>query len=202
MGFFDFNPMFIEKYEGGLPNTNGPKDIQITFKTKEGVIELKTIEFLGGSKFLIRPEQVVEIGLDQNSYRHAGKTAKGAIIGGLLTGGVGLIAGAALGGKRRTENKLTLVLNINNFDHHVFIKPSGKTQQLYTEFVNFLSKFPKPIDNKPPQQQIQTTETKQLPQTDSQPIDVAEQLEKLHSLMEKGIITNDEFDSQKKKLLS
>lgn len=37
---------------------------------------------------------------DYKEGRSAGKAAAGAIIGGALTGGVGLIAGAAIGGKK------------------------------------------------------------------------------------------------------
>lgn len=39
--------------------------------------------------------------IDNESYRSAGKAAVGAIVGGVLTGGIGLIAGAALGGRKR-----------------------------------------------------------------------------------------------------
>lgn len=39
--------------------------------------------------------------IDEAKYRSGGKAAAGAIIGGLLTGGIGLIAGAAIGGRRR-----------------------------------------------------------------------------------------------------
>ena len=40
--------------------------------------------------------EVVEI--EAEEYRSGGKAAAGAIIGGVLTGGIGLIAGAAIGG--------------------------------------------------------------------------------------------------------
>ncbi len=39
--------------------------------------------------------------LDAETFRSGGKAAAGAIIGGVLTGGVGLIAGAAIGGRKR-----------------------------------------------------------------------------------------------------
>lgn len=38
---------------------------------------------------------------DADEYRSAGGAAAGAIIGGILTGGLGLIAGAAIGGRRK-----------------------------------------------------------------------------------------------------
>lgn len=39
--------------------------------------------------------------IDEEQYRSAGGAAAGAIIGGVLTGGIGLLAGAAIGGRRR-----------------------------------------------------------------------------------------------------
>lgn len=44
-------------------------------------------------------ESVEEI--DAEVFRSGGKAAVGAIVGGVLTGGIGLIAGAAIGGRKR-----------------------------------------------------------------------------------------------------
>lgn len=41
--------------------------------------------------------------LNSDIYRNAGGAAAGAIVGGVLTGGVGLLAGAAYGGRRRKK---------------------------------------------------------------------------------------------------
>ena len=43
------------------------------------------------------------LSIDSEQYRSAGKAAAGAIIGGVLTGGIGLLVGAAIGGRRRKE---------------------------------------------------------------------------------------------------
>ena len=39
----------------------------------------------------------------EEEYRSAGKAALGSIVGGVLTGGIGLIAGAAIGGRKRKD---------------------------------------------------------------------------------------------------
>jgi hypothetical protein len=56
--------------------------------------------------------QVAEI--EAETYRSGGKAAAGAIIGGLLTGGIGLLAGAALGGRRRMEASYLIHLSDGN----------------------------------------------------------------------------------------
>ncbi len=51
----------------------------------------------------------------EETYRSGGKAAAGAIIGGLLTGGIGLLAGAAIGGrKRRTASFLIQFIDENH----------------------------------------------------------------------------------------
>ncbi|WP_259544513.1 hypothetical protein MHI39_20080 [Heyndrickxia sp. FSL K6-6286] len=47
---------------------------------------------------------------EESAKRSAGKAATGAIVGGVLTGGVGAIAGAAIGGRRRDNSKAFVYL--------------------------------------------------------------------------------------------
>lgn len=46
----------------------------------------------------------------EQKYRSGGKAVAGAVIGGVLTGGIGVLAGAAIGGKRRDASKATIHL--------------------------------------------------------------------------------------------
>jgi len=48
--------------------------------------------------------------IDEEAYRSAGKAAVGAVVAGVLTGGIGLIAGAAFGGRRRKTGTYLVVL--------------------------------------------------------------------------------------------
>ncbi|GGE47608.1 hypothetical protein GCM10011391_27990 [Pullulanibacillus camelliae] len=59
----------------------------------EGVVKIKgkLYYFLGAFK-------------EEKYKRSAGKAATGAIVGGLLTGGVGAIAGAAIGGRKKDNS--------------------------------------------------------------------------------------------------
>lgn len=50
---------------------------------------------------LFKEYQLLTLDWEEKSTRSAGKAAAGAIVGGLLTGGIGLLAGAALGGKKK-----------------------------------------------------------------------------------------------------
>jgi hypothetical protein len=51
-----------------------------------------------------KEHQVTGVTWDERTERSAGKAAAGAIVGGALTGGIGLVAGAALGGRKRDKS--------------------------------------------------------------------------------------------------
>lgn len=53
--------------------------------------------------------------IDEEAFRSAGRAAAGAIIGGVLTGGIGLLAGAAIGGRRRRNATYVVRFNDGNF---------------------------------------------------------------------------------------
>lgn len=72
--------------------------------TKFGMFSGVKLQFILGLRSKKYPvKQIVSIEeLDAETYRSGGAAALGAVVGGVLTGGIGLIAGAAIGGRRRT----------------------------------------------------------------------------------------------------
>ena len=182
MGFLDSlkdslkYPRFSEKYEMGFTDiSSGDKPVIIQFRENE--VEFKILTGFTSVKKIIKPNDIIEVGLNQETYRSGGKAAAGAIIGGVLTGGIGLLAGAAIGGKRRKENQLTLIVNDNGNECDIFLKPSKDIPKLYSELKRLLSKqTTKPILK---ESEISNIETKS---------NLVSDLEKLHSLLEKGIL--------------
>ena len=66
-----------------------------------------------------KEHKVVSIDWAENTARSAGKAAAGAIIGGALTGGVGLLAGAALGGKKQDASTAVITFVDEGGEHQV-----------------------------------------------------------------------------------
>lgn len=71
------------------------------------------------------------ISWERNESRSAGKAAAGAIVAGALTGGLGAIAGAAIGGRKK-DNSTAFIYLLDDLDEEVEIHIEC-TKQLYTE---------------------------------------------------------------------
>ena len=89
---------------------------QMSIKAGFGQIQIqlykgfKTLGSYNGSAI----KSVAEI--DEEKFRSAGKAVIGALVGGVLTGGIGLLAGAAFGGRRRKTGTYMIIFNDG---HHV-----------------------------------------------------------------------------------
>ncbi len=173
-------PHFKETYEYGFPDykNNQPVYIKVTDLTLDFYFS-KLFKF---EKLSIPFSDIVEVGFESETYRSGGKAAAGAIIGGVLTGGIGLLAGAALGGKRRKENTLQLVVKYKNEDCVVSLKPSNNMPKIYAEIKRLTSK----------NVIMEKEEVK----------DSTLEIEKFYNLMEKGIISKEEFEKKKSELLN
>lgn len=193
MGIFDAlkTPTFWENYELGFPDIKGPQKLLLEFKQNELVLILS--KGFSSRKLSFTPNDILEVGLNQEAYRSAGKAVTGAVIGGILTGGIGFLAGAAIGGKRRKEDQLHLIINYHNTACNIILTPSKNTSSIYNELKKFMSKQ----DLEP--QQIKIDNENQKEDTH---FDLVKELEKLHELLQKGILTQEEFDKQKSKILN
>ncbi|MCC9071866.1 SHOCT domain-containing protein [Flavobacterium sp. F-65] len=182
------HPRFVEKYEMGFPTISGEKQVIIQFRENE--VEFKILNGFSSIKKTIKPDDIVEIGLNEETFRSAGKAATGAIIGGVLTGGIGLLAGAAIGGKRRKEGQLKLIILDEGIERDISLQQSKNIPKVYLEFKRLLSQQTIKPDSKESETLNSTAKS-----------NMVEDLEKLHNLLEKGILTQEEFNDQKRKML-
>jgi len=131
-------PFYQLIYQYGFPQYKQPRRMMV--KVTETTLDLYITKLPFWYDVICLPkEAILEISLDSETYRSAAKTVVGAIAGGVLTGGIGLIAGAALGGKRRKENTLQLAVQHNGKTCVLGIKPHKKVPRLYAEIKHMLS---------------------------------------------------------------
>ncbi|MDQ0482448.1 SHOCT domain-containing protein [Guptibacillus hwajinpoensis] len=144
----------------------------------------------------------------------------GAILGGVLAGGVGAIIGGLSGKSSSTEKVKSIQLKVivNNTQDPLriihFLNVSTPMDRNKQNFINAnkevmhwqsLLKVVIDIADKQDKQDRQIKEVIEVKETIEQPTKAlvsADEIRKLHDLMKEGIITQEEFDSQKHKMFS
>ena len=87
------------------------------------------------SHILINKKDILDIRIEEKGDRSVGKAATGAIIGGVLTGGIGLIAGAALGAKKKDLSELFIDYMYNDKNFTLCLKTGKNTLIAYNKIV-------------------------------------------------------------------
>lgn len=80
-------------------------------------------DFSGGRKSYHEGDLLKVAVVNEDTYRNGGKAVVGAVVGGFLTGGIGFLAGAAIGGRRRQEG---VYIVITRDGHNVVFKTDDK----------------------------------------------------------------------------
>ena len=78
--------------------------------------------------------------LERASSRSAGKTALGAVAGGVIAGPLGMIAGGALGARKKKESTIVLTIQHGPAEVEVLFGGVGRddVEKKYPRFVNLL----------------------------------------------------------------
>ncbi|GAA4711292.1 hypothetical protein [Brevibacillus fulvus] len=81
--------------------------------------------------------KIEDISFGEQSTRSAGKAVAGAIVGGVLTGGIGLLVGGAIGGRKKDDSRaIVSYLDDAGKEHKLYLKCNGKQ---YAELVSLLN---------------------------------------------------------------
>jgi len=127
------------KYLGGHPELTKPCDVDIEVSNKQKLIKISGGGIFSYKEIKIPAEKIRNVSFEEKAKRSAGKAVTGAIIGGVLTGGIGLLAGGAIGGKRRDDSNLYITIEHNNREFDVIVKPGKNSQKLYADIIGCFS---------------------------------------------------------------
>ena len=119
------NGLTVE-YLGGYPHWTKPG--KVNFSVKGSAIHITN----GSEKLTLEKELIVAISNEKSSHRNVGKTAAGAIVGGVLTGGIGLIVGGAIGAKKRDTSEMYLTYKYESVELTMHLKTGKKTDKIYS----------------------------------------------------------------------
>ena len=117
------------KYIIGYPGWDSKRSVTVIISN--GVIRIRS--FVPGEDIYINARDIVDISFDAKSKRSGTRAATGALIGGVLTGGIGLLAGAALGAAAKDKSEIFLKFKEGNSEHEVLLLTKDKTNAIYNE---------------------------------------------------------------------
>jgi len=108
-------------YIGGLP---GYKKRKLLLSMYEGQLSVNK-----------QPARFLNLEWKEQHERSAGKAAAGAIIGGVLTGGIGAIAGAAIGGSKKDSSVAVLTVEMGDLVHAIYVRCSESEFRKLSRFL-------------------------------------------------------------------
>jgi len=117
---------FEIEYLGGYPEWVKP--CKVNFSIDGSNIVLRK----GTDKLTITKDNIVSISNEKSGHRSVGRTAAGAVVGGVLTGGIGLIVGGALGARRKDTSEVFVTYKFNGVELTLNLKPGKNTDKVYS----------------------------------------------------------------------
>jgi len=176
-----------DTYDAGLPDVKGPKPMTLVFMKDKVEITYRNFGVFP-QKIIIHPADILELEIGVQNADTVSNTIKGAIAGNVLAGGFGSLALANSASKKRKEDSLHLIINYKGQARPLHFQNIKNAQKMYQAFSRLYT--PK-----------QTTPNKTITEVVNKD-DIAKQLTDLNNLVQQGILTQEEFEVQKKKILS
>lgn len=128
------------EYMGGHPDWLQPCKIVLKIISAHKNILLRRITYQDEVKMLlIDTDEIISIDLEDKQTRSLGKAAAGAIIGGILTGGIGLLAGGAIGGSKKNLSNIFITIDYDGKPFRVILKTGKFTNEIYGEICSLFS---------------------------------------------------------------
>ncbi len=125
---------YVAEYLGGHPDWPSNSKITLAIVSKNNNILLSQTGFLSeGKKLIIDVDEIISVDFEENKQRSLGKAAAGAIFGGVLTGGIGLLAGGALGASAKNKSMLYITIDYEGRNFQVIFKTGKYTNEIYAE---------------------------------------------------------------------
>jgi len=118
-------------YKGGHPRFTKPCTVAVKVDAVQKTVKLIGSAWSGAGDVIITADEIVNISFEEKGKRSVGKAAAGAIIGGVLTGGIGLLVGGALGARKKDTSNLFITIKHNERELDVILKAGKKADDIY-----------------------------------------------------------------------
>ena len=119
---------YYVKYLIGYPGWDKPDTVKLVIN--KGAMRI-TQPISTGKNLVIDAKDIIDVSFERQTKRSGTRAATGALVGGLLTGGIGLLAGAAVGAKAKDKSELTILFNENGRERLVTLQTKDKTNAIF-----------------------------------------------------------------------
>ncbi len=126
------------EYKGGHPKMTKPCTVDVLINEEMKFIKLNESGWMGSASVTLYSHDILNISLDEKSKRSLGKSAAGAIIGGVLTGGIGLVAGGLIGARSKNDSVIYLTIAPNGKELNVMLKAGKQADKIYAAIASIL----------------------------------------------------------------
>lgn len=116
------------KYLIGYPGWDKPEPV--TLIIEKGSLRI-TQPLSSGKNLVVQGKDILDVSFEAQTKRSGTRAATGALIGGVLTGGIGLLAGAAIGAKAKNKSELTFLFNENGRERIITLQTKEKTNAIF-----------------------------------------------------------------------
>lgn len=118
---------FKVKYLIGYPGWDSKKNVTVVI-AKDA---MRIAEPYTKNEIVIKAKDILDVSFDAKSKRSGTRAATGALIGGVLTGGIGLLAGAALGAQAKDKSELVLLFDEKGRERTVVLQTKEQTNAIF-----------------------------------------------------------------------
>ena len=125
-------------YKGGHPKMPTPGNVIVEVDDFDKCIRIIKKDWSGENFVLIDNDEILNISLDEKTNRSLGKAAAGAVIGGVLTGGIGLLAGGLLGGRKKDVSNVYITIAPNGKEVDIILKAGKHAENIYAAIAGIL----------------------------------------------------------------
>lgn len=119
------------EYLGGYPAWAYPSKV-ITSIDKNSVWFKERGFLSAGRSFSIKKDLIIDISYEKGGNRSALKTVGSALVGGVLTGGIGFLVGGALGARKKNNSELYITYKYNDRELVLSLKTGKNTDNVYS----------------------------------------------------------------------
>lgn len=115
------------RYLIGYPDWDKPKNVILVIDNGS----MRIAEPYTKKDIVIDCANILDISFEAMKKRSGSSAATGALVGGVLTGGIGLLAGAAIGARAKDKSELTILFEENGRERIVTLQTKDKTNAIF-----------------------------------------------------------------------